>query len=127
MKLRISGNSVRLRVRRSELAKLMAGERVAETVHMGSGDAAALTYALLTEAGSTGVRLRYERSEIVVLLPQEEANVWAATDQVGIYASIDVNPHGSLEVIVEKDFACLDLSDAENVDTFPNPELDAAC
>jgi hypothetical protein len=32
-----------------------------------------------------------------------------------------------LNVIVEKDFACLDLSDAENEDTFQNPELGAAC
>jgi len=73
------------------------------------------------------VRLRYERSEIAVLLPREEAKSWAATDQVGIYATIDVGPHGRLDVIVEKDFACLDLSDSENADTFPNPELGAVC
>ena len=33
----------------------------------------------------------------------------------------------SLDLIVEKDFACLDLSDADNEDTFPNPNSGAIC
>jgi len=126
MKLRISGNSIRLRVRRSEVAKLTAGERIAETVHLGCGEQTALMYALGTEAASA-VQVRYEGSEILVLLPKDEANTWAGTEQVGIYATVDVGVYGKLDVIVEKDFACLDLSDAENEDTFPNPELGAVC
>jgi hypothetical protein len=33
----------------------------------------------------------------------------------------------SLDLIVEKDFACLDLSDADNEDTFPNPLVGTTC
>jgi len=127
MKLRISGNSIRLRVRRSEVAKLIAGERIVETVHLGGGEQGALTYALGTEPDAAGVQLRYEGREILVLLPKDEARAWAGTEQVGIYAAVDVGASGKLDVIVEKDFACLDLSDAENEDTFPNPELGAVC
>ncbi len=126
MKLRISGNSIRLRVRRSEVAKLTAGERIAETVHLGCSKQAALTYALGTESASE-VLVRYEDGEILVLLPKDEASTWAGTEQVGIYATVGVGAFGKLDVIVEKDFACLDLSDAENEDTFPNPELGAVC
>jgi hypothetical protein len=126
MKLRISGNSIRLRVRRSEVAKLTAGERIAETVHLGCSEQAALTYALGTES-ALEVLVRYEGGEILVLLPKDEASTWAGTEQVGIYATVDVGAFGKLDVIVEKDFACLDLSDAENEDTFPNPELGAVC
>jgi hypothetical protein len=126
MKLRISGNSIRLRVRRSEVAKLTAGERIAETVHLGCGEQTALMYALGTEAASA-VQVRYEGSEILVLLPKDEANTWAGTEQVGIYATVDVGVYGKLDVIVEKDFACLDSRAAENEDTFPNPELGAVC
>jgi hypothetical protein len=32
-----------------------------------------------------------------------------------------------LSLAIEKDFACLDHNDAENEDTFPNPNLAAAC
>jgi hypothetical protein len=127
MKLRISGNSIRLRVRRSEVAKLTAGERIAETVHLGCSEQAALTYALGTEPDAASVQLRYEGGEILVLLPKDVASAWAGTEQVGIYATVDLGANGKLDVIVEKDFACLDLSDAENADTFPNPELGAVC
>jgi hypothetical protein len=127
MKLRISGNSIRLRVRRSEMAKLSAGERIAETVHLGCSEQAALTYTLGTEAGSVGLQVHYEGAEISVILPKDQASAWAGTEQVGIYATVDVGAYGKLDVIVEKDFACLDLSDAENEDTFPNPELGAVC
>jgi hypothetical protein len=68
MKLRISGNSIRLRVRRSEVTKLTAGERIAETVHLGCSEQAALTYALGTEPDAASVQLRYEGGEILVLL-----------------------------------------------------------
>lgn len=33
----------------------------------------------------------------------------------------------ALELILEKDFACLDRSDADNHDTFPNPLIGASC
>lgn len=126
MKLRISGNSIRLRVRQSEMAKLTAGERIAETVHLGCSEQAALTYALGT-APASAVQVLYEGGAILVLLPKDEASTWAETEQVGIYATVGVGAFGTLDVIVEKDFACLDLSDAENEDTFPNPDPGAVC
>lgn len=127
MKLRIGGNSIRLRILRSEVARLIEGGRIAETVYLGAGDESSLTYALESESESSAVRLRYESSEIAIVLPKDEARSWAETERVGIYATVDVGAHGTLNLIVEKDFACLDLSDAENQDTFPNPQLGAAC
>jgi hypothetical protein len=41
--------------------------------------------------------------------------------QVGVYTTVDIPPEGLLDLIVEKDFACLDQSDEDNTDTFPNP------
>jgi hypothetical protein len=44
MKLRIKSNSLRLRVSRSEVAKVRKGERVAETIQFTSDLAARFTY-----------------------------------------------------------------------------------
>jgi hypothetical protein len=66
-------------------------------------------------------------SEIIVVLPRHQAISWAETDQIGIYSSVDLGRHGSLDIIVEKDFACLDLSDADNHDTVPKPQIGAVC
>ncbi len=127
MKLRISGNSIRLRLLRSEVAKFVATGRIEERVNFAPGDEAFLTYALEHDSGLESVAVRHKASEVIVVVPSEAATSWAETEQVGIYSAVEVGGHGSLEVVVEKDFACLDLSDAENQDTFPNPQVGAVC
>jgi hypothetical protein len=63
----------------------------------------------------------------VVVLPKEEATAWAESNRIGICATVDLGPVDALDLIVEKDFACLDLSDADNLDTFPNPNAAGIC
>jgi hypothetical protein len=127
MKLRIKGSSVRLRVLRPEASTLIETGSIEERVYFTPSDQSAFTYALKTESGLSKVQLRYEEAKITVVLPAEIASRWADTDQVGIYAAVDLERHGRLDIIVEKDFACLDLSDADNKDTFPNPQIGATC
>jgi hypothetical protein len=119
MKLRIQGNSIRLRLLRSEVTRFIEEGRIAETIHFGPGDQAFFTYALEHAVGAVAVE--------VVIVPGSEARSWAQTDQVGIYATVTIGRHGDLIVAIEKDFACLDLSDAENQDTFTNPQIGTAC
>jgi hypothetical protein len=121
MKLRIKGNSLRLRVTRSELTRLIDTAHIEETVYFGSSEGSRLTYVLEHEPNLTGATIRYQPPEVLVVLPKSEATAWAKSGLVGIYATVDLGPVGSLDLIVEKDFACLDLSDADNLDTFPNP------
>lgn len=127
MKLRISGNSIRLRLLQSEVTTFIQKGRIEQTIHFAPDDHALLTYGLEHKSGLTDVELRYEQSEVVIVLPSQQATAWAETNQIGIYATVDLGRHGSLDMIVEKDFACLDLSDAENHDTFPNPQMGAVC
>jgi hypothetical protein len=127
MKLRINGNSIRLRLLRSEVTQFIEAGRVEQTIHFASDDQAFLIYGLEHESGLTDVEVRHKPSEVTVVVPKQQATSWAETDQIGIYSAVDLGRHGNLEVIVEKDFACLDLSDADNHDTFPNPQIDAAC
>lgn len=121
MKLRIKGNSLRLRVTRSELTRLIDTGRIEETIHFGSSECSRLTYVLEHEPNLTGATIRYHPPEVVVVLPKNEARTWAESNLVGIYATVDLGSVGSLDLIVEKDFACLDLSDADNLDSFRNP------
>ena len=59
--------------------------------------------------------------------PADQANTWCVSDQIGIVESIDIGSFGILDVLIEKDFACLDRSDEENEDTFPNPNAGTMC
>jgi hypothetical protein len=118
---------LRLRVTRSELTRLIDTGHIEETIYFGSSEGSRLTYALEHEPNLTGATIRYQPSEVAVVLPEAEAIAWAESDLVGIYATVDLGPRGTLDLIVEKDFACLDLSDADNLDTFPNPSATGIC
>jgi len=127
MKLRIKGNSVRLRVGRTELARFLKDGRIDETICFGPAPEANLTYALEVQSGLTETRVRYTPRELTVTLTLDQVRRWSDEDQVGVYTAVPIGPQNTLEVIVEKDFACLDRSDQDNRDTFANPHLAPSC
>jgi hypothetical protein len=127
MKMRIKGNSLRLRVGRSELARLGAGERVVETSRFGSSPDSTLGYSLKSEESISAVSVNYRPGWLEVLVPTESMSAWCGNEDVGIYALLNVGNGESLEVSVEKDYACLDRSAEDNEDAFANPHAGKAC
>lgn len=127
MKLRIKGNALRLRLSRSEVARILRRERVEETIRFSPHPNAKLTYALEQEPSVSAPTVRYAEGEITVLLPAALADTWCSTDLVGIAESVSLGTIGSLNLLIEKDLACLDRSDEENEDTFVNPLAGAVC
>jgi hypothetical protein len=127
MKLRIKGNSLRLRVSRSEVTRLLAGDCLQETIYFAPELSAKFTYALRQEASLSRAAVQYTESKVVVLMPADQAIAWGLTDQVGIAENISLGSLGSLGLLIEKDFACLDRSEEDNEDTFPNPNAGATC
>ena len=101
MKLRIKANSLRLRLTRSEVMKLIDTGHIEETIYFSHNEQSRLTYALEHEPDLISATLRYQPPEVVVVLPKEEATAWAESNQVGIYATVDLSPVGALDLIVE--------------------------
>lgn len=126
MKLRIKGNSLRLRVAPSEMALLLATGRIEETIHFGLEADARLTYALEQSTSEPALTVRYQPQEVTVVVGEKQALQWAEQDQVGLYAEFAVGGQ-RLELAVEKDFACLDKGEEQNADTFPHPKEGAVC
>jgi len=124
MKLRIQKNSIRLRVSKSDLARFVEKGILEETLCFGREESAKLTYALQRSSGGAEVDVMSSKGRLAVLLPASIALAWAETEQVGISAEVNLGAQGTLSILVEKDFACLDGSDADNADTFPNPLAD---
>jgi hypothetical protein len=119
MKLRIKGDSLRLRVGPSEVQRLIASGRVVETIHFAPG--VHLSYALQHSAAAGCIAVSYAPDEVTVILPTSVAQAWANGDDVGIYSAVP-NGSGSLSLAIEKDFACVDSTHAGNRDTYPNPK-----
>lgn len=126
MKLRIKGNSLRLRISRSEMASLIEIGNIEDTIQFASAADAKLTYALQHGSAAQNIRLQYRPQRVTVLLSTEAAKQWAASDEVGIYGSSETSA-GPLQLLVEKDFACLDSDDPYDEDAFPNPNAGSAC
>jgi hypothetical protein len=126
MKLRIKGNSLRFRVSPSEMRRLLDTGRIEETIYLGSDDGAKLTYALEHTPHVPAAPVRFRHQEITAVVSSQDAQRWAAGQDVGLYGESQ-SSHGPLQFAVEKDFACLDKSDADNADTFPNPNQGAIC
>jgi len=127
MKLRIKGDSLRLRVSPSEVSRLLGSGRIEETIHFGPEPDEKLTYALMTLSGQeAAISVRHLATEILVTVPVALARSWAEGEEVGIYRAVAIGS-GQLELAVEKDFACLDKGEEENRDTYPNPSQGVVC
>jgi hypothetical protein len=126
MKLRIAGSSLRLRVSPSDLARLMESGRIEETIRFAADADAHFTFALEQSEAQSDISIRSQPQGVIVVLPAVAAREWAEGEGVGIYGSVDAAGQ-KLELRVEKDFACLDGSDRDNLDTFPNPQKEGAC
>jgi hypothetical protein len=118
VKLRIRGDSLRLRLTREEVAAAGRGQTIAETVHFAPGKELAYT---LECAGDT-VSARFEEERVTVRIPPAVAREWSTSDRVGMEGSQDAGAGRVLRVLVEKDFACLTAREGEDdSDAFPNP------
>lgn len=122
MKLRIKGNSIRLRLLRSEVDRLCAAEVVSEEVRFGTGTDQALKYSIASSDGVEEVTVQFSDNQILVMLPESVAMNWTGGDDVGIEASIEVGNNCCLSVLIEKDFECVGRpDDPDQADAFPNP------
>jgi len=121
MKLRIKGNSLRLRISRAEMAHLLGDGQIEETVRFGAQADAKLTYALLHRTAAREIGLESSPQRVTIVLSTEATRGWSEGDRVGVYGEVQVGD-ATLSLTVEKDFACLDGTDADNWDAFPNPK-----
>jgi hypothetical protein len=117
MKIRIKGDSIRLRLSQTEVTQIGALISVVETTHFGNSK---LTYSLSSAVSGEPVQVNFTNNEISVMINAELAKDWAISDTVGIRSNDSVIPN----VLIEKDFQCLTVREGEDeTDNFQNPNL----
>jgi hypothetical protein len=113
MKLRFHGNTLRLRLSQSDVARFAEIGEISEVVRF-AGDQT-LSYEI-ESADRDGIAAIFENDSIRILLPAATAQRWVESDDTGMEGW-----SGPLRVIVEKDFQCLHKDAAQDADAFPNP------
>lgn len=115
MKLRLNGNSLRLRLTRPEVMGLCEAGTVERSVDFGLGTV--LIYRIQSRGVTDPIHAVFCNHSITVCVPPESVATWAAADEVGLYGQ-----QGALKIAVEKDFRCLTRGlDEEELDAYPRP------
>lgn len=134
MKLRIRGNSLRLRLLRGEVQQFGETGRVTETIQFGASPAAQLSYILEADSEARQITTHFADNQITVKIPNNLAQNWVESEQVSLMSEQPVEnekqngtekngaPENVLKILIEKDFVCLDRkNDPDNIDAFPHP------
>ena len=117
MKLRIQGDSIRLRLTRTEVNRFGETGRVEETVHFPDGRR--FIYAIVRSSDANSLTASFDGHEMTVAIPQDQAQEWVDTERVGFEDTCTLG-EGELHLLIEKDFECLHKRPDEE-DAFPNP------
>jgi hypothetical protein len=126
MKLRIRGNSVRLRLTQSEVAKIRKSITVESSVQFGPSSKNKLIYRIQTSRNGNQVTSTFEDQLLCVTVPHILAQSWSSTDMISIEAEQKVSENISLKILIEKDFFCLKPRKHEQEDEsdlFLNPNF----
>jgi hypothetical protein len=117
VKLRIQGNSLRLRLTQKEVAQLRDCGRVESFIEFAPGRA--LVYLLESSFHAEAVAANFDGHAIRVLVPIYVMTAWAESDQVSILAQ----SQAGVKLLIEKDFQCLHKPGEQDPDAYPHPLL----
>jgi len=121
MKIRIKGDSIRLRLTKSEVDALASIGSVEEHAHIPGGT---LSYMLRSERGIEDLSAHLQDSCIVISMPDKLASAWPANDIVGYRNTIAVGENESLLLVIEKDFKCIDApAEEDQSDNYEHPDI----
>lgn len=107
---------------RTEVAALAAGIPVEERTVFGPADDNILSYRIETNDGAI-ITAAFTRGTITVGVPADIVKEWAGGEQLGFSGRQALSDGSVLEILVEKDLACLRPREGEDgSDNFPNPD-----
>ncbi|RCH55892.1 hypothetical protein DJ568_03830 [Mucilaginibacter hurinus] len=112
MKLRIKGNDIRYRLTKTDVEEFAAKGTVKEVINFAGQP---LLY-VLQETSDEKLSVLYKNNTITLFMPVDLKNEWTHSDKVGYR-----DTHGDLNLLIEKDFKCLDDVEEDQSDNYPNP------
>ncbi|HJL92977.1 MAG TPA: hypothetical protein QGF04_04255 [Woeseiaceae bacterium] len=120
MKLRVKGNSIRLRLTQPEVQRMQTEKKVYESIDF--GDDAVLHYELRSEPCDKKILPIFKSNRITIVVDQAVINDWADSDKVSISGNYEISDQNHMILLVEKDFKCLSPRDEDETDMFPHPD-----
>lgn len=120
MKIRIKGNTVRIRLSRPEVDRFANEGYIEASTPFVSN---VFTYALQVRPDAYGHELSADFKDCVMTMymPERMAREWTGSEIVGFDTWMNVDNGEKLYLLLEKDFKCLDETVEDQSDNFENP------
>ena len=118
MKIRIKGNSIRIRLTKPEVSKLADTGRIEEHTFFANNR---LVYSLQSIDTGSELSAAYHADTITMFVPKELIKGWQENDVVGFSANMAINKNDNLYLLLEKDFVCLDETNEDQSNNYENP------
>jgi hypothetical protein len=120
MKLRIHGNSIRLRLTRSEVERFARDGRIESVLDFGATPGRQLSYGLLVSSRAECTAVEYCSDHITISVSPAVAQDWTATDRIAISDRQPLGNGAHLDILVEKEFRRM-RDVVPDPDLYPNP------
>jgi hypothetical protein len=119
MKIRIYGNSVRIRLSRSEVEKFGKEGYLEDKTEFGDSN---LIYALQSKPNGNDLSASFDGNKITMFVPEKLQREWTGSEKVGYEANMPIGNDKTLYLLLEKDFKCIDNTMMEDQsDNYENP------
>lgn len=120
MKIRIKGNSIRIRLSRTEVDTLGKEGYLEELTEFGGN--VAFRYALHSREGISSLAAGFADATMSMYVPADMVAEWVSTEKVGYSHNMDIGDGKQLFLLLEKDFKCIDSSvEEDQSDNYDNP------
>lgn len=118
MKIRIKGNAIRFRLSKSEVTTF-AGEGFLE--ERTTFNNSVFRYAVIS-TDNKNMSAEFIKENIILYVPKHLLEMWATTTQVSIVYDHPVSNGIFLNLLLEKDFKCIEaVANEDQSDFFDNP------
>src|SRR4051812_3809481 len=117
MKIRIKGNSIRIRLSRPEIDDFGRNGYLEERTEFGDS---AFIYALRNDMDAKELSASFASGKMTIIVPGPITREWTTTEKVGYDNNMDIGKEKKLFLLIEKDFKCIDSTEDQS-DNFDHP------
>lgn len=118
MKIRIRGNSVRYRLTKNEVERLCREGSIEETTNFPNLDFAYEVKVATTEQ----LNIHFANNRISLQISETLLENWDTNNRVGFSHSVVTSNGKTIDVLLEKDFTCLEDRGEDESNNYPNPK-----
>lgn len=120
MKIRIKGDSIRIRLTQSEVQTLSEKGMIMDTTNF---ETSQFRYGVTLNNAIDNLKASFSDHTIMLEMPELEGRNWYSNDIITFDHTVKNTKGNELYLLLEKDFTCLDNTVEDQSDNYPNPKL----